>query len=57
MKRIKKFQGWSIYENFEKDEKEYKYSAYLPDQSPLTLDDPEWEADNLQEILDFINTY
>jgi hypothetical protein len=34
----------------------YQFEVYLPEQSPST-NYPDWEADTLQECIDFIESY
>lgn len=34
-----------------------RYEVYLPGESPENMDAAEWEADNLQECIDFIDSY
>lgn len=58
LRKIKKHVGWTIYEAFSKNENDgYKYAAFLPDDGPDVMGSPGWQADNLQEIIDFINSY
>lgn len=60
MLKIGKFKRWTIYQaetSQEADEIGGTFAAFLPETSPDSLDEPEWVADNLQEIKDFINSY
>lgn len=61
MKKVKTFKGWSIYrattESDRIDLENSEYGAYLPEQSPRTMDYPEFCADNVDELIDFINSY
>lgn len=62
MKKIKTHKGFSIYQRTQKEidkaEKENclvsEFEIYLPDESPAELCSPEWEADSLQECIDFL---
>jgi len=55
MKKIKTEKGYKFYEATNEQENDgYKYALYLPDESPYSLDYPEFQADNLQELSDFI---
>ena len=54
MKLITVFKKWSIYAI---DGNEYKYSGFLPGDSPRRLDTPEWEDDSLEALKDFIRSY
>lgn len=65
MKKIKTHKGFLIYERTEKEvekrEKQgiatYQFEVYLPEQSPSTMDYPDWEAGTLQECISFIENY
>ena len=57
MKKVKRFKGWSIYEAIKPDENDgYRYAAFLPDEGPDSLCSPEWQADNMTELTDFIKS-
>lgn len=50
---VTRYKGWKIYSS---STGEYGYAAFLPGDSPINSD-PEWEADNINEIKDFIDSY
>jgi hypothetical protein len=51
MKKVKTYKGWTIYiENG-------TYYGFLPEQSPRTMDYPEWETESLKELQEFIDCY
>lgn len=62
MKKLKQHKVFSIYQLTQKEiDKAAKENClvseieiYLPDESPAELFSPEWEADNLQECIDFL---
>jgi hypothetical protein len=56
MKKIKQYKGFKIYEATKPTE-DSKYYLFAPDESPSTFSSPEWESDNLQELIDFVNCY
>ncbi|MCD9025778.1 hypothetical protein [Cohnella silvisoli] len=57
MKKIRKAKGWSIYEAKAGENDGYRYAAFLPDESPNEMCSPEWQADSMNEIIDFIESY
>lgn len=61
MKKIKTFRRWSIYEATKKNDEDTfdgcKYAAYLPEESPHEYFPPEWCADSVKELMDFIKSY
>ena len=55
MKKVKMEKGYAFYEATNGSENDgYKFALYLPGESPYSLDSPEFQADNLQELSDFI---
>lgn len=62
MKRIKQYKGYAIYEQSEKEISSYtngstsKYLLFTPDEmeQPSGMRQFEFEADNIQELIDFV---
>ena len=62
MKRVKMFHGFGIYqrslEELERADAEgvsvSSFLVYLPGEGPAFFSSPEWEADSLQECIDFL---
>lgn len=52
-KLVCRYKGWKIYTNVS----EMNYSAFLPGESPNTMDYPEWEDDSLEALKSFIDSY
>lgn len=66
MKRIEAYKGYGIFERSDKELNHGleelgcilpRYEVYLPGESPDQLDAAEWDADDLQECRDFIDSY
>lgn len=57
MKKVKTLKGWRIYEARANENDGYRYAAFLPDEGPDTMCSPEWQADSVNELVDFINSY
>jgi len=59
MKLIQIYRGWSIYAVNEDDYEYFGYAfhTYLPGDDPDERDIPEFLADNVQELLDNIDSY
>ena len=34
-----------------------RFAAFLPETDPGAMDEPEWAADSVQELIDFIDSY
>lgn len=60
-KRVKRFKGWSIYQATTDNDRigfdNCDFAAFLPEESPQEFFSPEWCADNIAELLDFIRNY
>lgn len=59
MRCIGKHLGFGVYERRprERAQGESRYAAFLPGETPGQMDSPEWEADSLKEITEFIDSY
>lgn len=59
MRRIETYKKWGIFRltTAEANEVGGFLAAFLPGTDPGALDDPEWVADNVQELIDFIDSY
>nr|WP_319487267.1 hypothetical protein [uncultured Caproiciproducens sp.] len=61
MKKVKAFKGWSIYQATTEDDRldleNSEFGAFLPDESPIEMCYPEFCADKVSELLDFIRSY
>lgn len=66
MKRIEIYKGFGIYERSDEEIRRgidemgcilSRYEVYLPEESPDEFDAAEWDADDLQECRDFIDSY
>lgn len=62
MRKVKQLKKWKIYENSEKEVKEYgfKYTVIHPDNDGcvgLTPADSDWECETLDEAIDWIQNY
>lgn len=52
-KLVKQYKGFKIKETTTRDNTSYKYQVFTKDNTY----EPEWECDNLNECLKFIDTY
>lgn len=61
MKKVKSFKGWGIYQATTENDRisfeSCEYAAFLPEESPHEFFSPEWCADSINELLDFIRSY
>lgn len=60
MRKVRTYKGWTIYQGTEQSADGINhviYRCYLPGESPNKLDSSEWDAVNMQEALDFIDSY
>lgn len=60
IKRVKEFRGWKIYKETVDDGMSVfwtDYCAYLPGQSPATMDYPEFTCGSINECIENIRTY
>lgn len=66
MKKIKTHRGFSIYERSDQELRRAldklgciipRYEVYLPSESPEAMDAAEWDSDDLDECIGFIDHY
>lgn len=59
MRRIKTYKKWGIYRltRAEANDVGGDFAAFLPETDPGALDEPEWVADSIKELIDFIDSY
>lgn len=66
MKKIKTHRGFSIFEYSDQELRRAleqlgcimsRYEVYLPGESPDTMDAAEWDSDDLDECVSFIDHY
>ena len=59
MRRIKTYKKWSIWRltAAEANDGGGRFAAFLPETDPGAMDEPEWAADSVQELIDFIDSY
>ena len=66
MKKIKTHRGFGIYERSDQELRRAldklgciipRYEVYLPGESPDSMDAAEWDSDDLDECINFIDHY
>lgn len=66
MKKVRTHHGFSIYERSDRELRQAldmlgciisRYEVYLPGESPDALDAAEWDSDNINECIDFIERH
>ena len=59
MRRIKTYKKWSIWRLTAAEAIDVggRFAAFLPETDPGAMDEPEWAADSVQELIDFIDSY
>jgi len=66
MKKVRTHRGFSVYERSDQELRRAldrlgcilpRYEVYLPEESPDTMDDAEWDSDSMDECIEFINHY
>lgn len=59
MRRIKTYKKWSIWRltAAEANDVGGRFAAFLPETDPGAMGEPEWAADSVQELIDFIDSY
>lgn len=59
MRRIKTYKKWSIWRLTAAEAIDVggRFAAFLPETNPGAMDEPEWAADSVQELINFIDSY
>lgn len=66
MKKVRTHRGFTIYERSDDELRKAlnglgcvlsRYEVYLPGESPDAMDAAEWDSDDLNECIDFIDSY